>query len=205
VIAVIDYKAGNLASVMKAVTAAGAQAQLTDDPSVIEQAEKIILPGVGHFAATQLLRESGMEAAVRRQLGRGVPFLGICVGLQWLFAGSAEAPDMPGFSAFDGRCERFPASLKVPHVGWNSLRIREGSRLLAGIADGAFVYYTHSYHSPVVDATVATTDYGGAFSGAVERGMLFGVQFHPEKSGNVGLQVLRNFLAIEARPSGATC
>jgi glutamine amidotransferase len=205
VIVVIDYKAGNLTSVMKAVAAAGAQAQLTDDPSVIEQAEKIILPGVGHFAATELLRESGMEAAVRRQVGRGVPFLGICVGLQWLFAGSAEEPGLPGFSAFDGRCERFPASLKVPHVGWNSIRIREGSRLLAGIADGAFVYYTHSYHSPVVDATVATTEYGGAFSGAVERGMLFGVQFHPEKSGDVGLQVLRNFLAIEPRSTEDAC
>lgn len=204
-IAVIDYKAGNLASVMKAVAAAGAQAQSTDDPAVIEQAEKIILPGVGHFAATQLLRESGMEAAVRRQVGRGVPFLGICVGLQWLFSGSAEEPGLPGFSAFDGRCERFPASLKVPHVGWNSLRIREGSRLLAGITDGAFVYYTHSYHSPVVDATVAITEYGGPFSGAVERGMLFGVQFHPEKSGDVGLRVLRNFLAIEATPTEGAC
>jgi glutamine amidotransferase len=205
VIVVIDYKAGNLTSVMKAVRAAGADAQVTNDPGTIGQAGKIILPGVGHFAATELLRASGMEAAIRRSVARGVPFLGICVGLQWLFDGSAEAPEIPGFAAFGGRCERFSGSVKVPHVGWNSLRVREGSRLLAGIPDGAFVYYTHGYRAPLVNETVATTEYGGPFSGAVERGVLCGVQFHPEKSGATGLQVLRNFLAMPSLRAETAC
>lgn len=204
-IAVIDYKAGNLTSVMKALSAAGADAEVTNDPEAIERAAKIILPGVGHFAATDLLRTSGMEAAIRPSVARGVPFLGICVGLQWLFEGSAEAPEIPGFAAFTGRCERFSGSIKVPHAGWNSLRIRQGSHLLAGIPDGAFVYYTHSYHAPVVNETIATTEYGEAFSGAVERGALCGVQFHPEKSGETGLQVLRNFLAIPSPAAGSPC
>ncbi len=204
-VAVIDYKAGNLTSVMKAVRAAGAAAQATDDPALIERAETIILPGVGHFAATELLRTSGMETAIRRSVARGVPFLGICVGLQWLFEGSTEAPEIPGFGAFEGMCDRFSGSMKVPHVGWNSLRVRAGSRLLAGIPDGAFVYYTHSYRAPVINDTVAVTEYGYPFSGAVERRVLCGVQFHPEKSGETGLQVLRNFLALASREPAATC
>ncbi|MGI8771041.1 MAG: imidazole glycerol phosphate synthase subunit HisH [Acidobacteriaceae bacterium] len=204
-IAVIDYKAGNLTSVMKAVRAAGADAQVTGDPDAIERAEKIILPGVGHFAATELLRTSGMEAAIRRSVARGVPFLGICVGLQWLFEGSTEAPEIPGFAAFGGHCQRFSGPMKVPHVGWNSLRVREGSCLLAGVPDGAFVYYTHSYRAPVINDTVAVTEYDGQFSGAVERGALCGVQFHPEKSGETGLRVLRNFLALPSPRAVAAC
>jgi glutamine amidotransferase len=197
VIAVIDYKAGNLTSVMKALTALGAVAQITDDPAVVRAAERVVLPGVGHFAATARLRETGMDDAVRETIAAGVPFLGICVGLQWLFEGSTEADAVVGLGAMRGCCTRFPETHKVPHVGWNTLEASPQSRLLAGLLAQPFVYYTHSYRAPLVEETVGVTDYAGPFSGAVERGNLFGVQFHPEKSGDPGLQVLRNFLAVE--------
>ena len=195
-IAVIDYKAGNLTSVMKALTALGAVAQVTEDPAVVGAAERVVLPGVGHFAATARLRETGIEDAVRAVIARGVPFLGICVGLQWLFEGSTESEWTPGLGALHGCCARFPETHKVPHVGWNTLEASPQSRLLAGLPPQSFVYYTHSYRAPLVDETVGVTDYAGPFSGAVERGNLFGVQFHPEKSSDAGLQVLRNFLAV---------
>jgi glutamine amidotransferase len=196
VIAVIDYKAGNLTSVMKALTALGATAQITEDPAVVRAAERVVLPGVGHFMATARLRETGIEDAVREVIARGVPFLGICVGLQWLFEGSAEASAVPGLGAMHGCCTRFPETHKVPHVGWNTLEAAPHSHLLAGLPPQSFVYYTHSYRAPLVEATVGVTEYAGPFSGAVERDNLFGVQFHPEKSGDAGLQVLRNFLAV---------
>ena len=195
-IAVIDYKAGNLTSVMKALTALGAAAKITEDPSVVRNAEHVVLPGVGHFQATARLRETGIEEAVREVIFRGVPFLGICVGLQWLFEGSTEDDAVPGLATIHGTCTRFPETHKVPHVGWNTLESAPRSRLLAGLPAQTFVYYTHSYRAPLVDETVGVTDYAGAFSGAIERGNLFGVQFHPEKSGDAGLQVLRNFLAV---------
>jgi imidazole glycerol-phosphate synthase subunit HisH len=196
VIAVIDYKAGNLTSVMKALTALGAVAQITEDPAIVRSAERVVLPGVGHFQATARLRETGIQDSVRDVIARGVPFLGICVGLQWLFEGSTEAGDVPGLGAICGSCTRFPETHKVPHVGWNTLESAPRSRLLAGLPAETFVYYTHSYRAPLVDETVGVTDYAGPFSGAVERGNLFGVQFHPEKSGDAGLQVLRNFLMV---------
>jgi glutamine amidotransferase len=196
VIAVIDYKAGNLASVMKALTALGATAQITEDPAVVRAAQRVVLPGVGHFSATARLRETGIESAVRDVIARGMPFLGICVGLQWLFEGSTEASAVAGLGAMRGCCTRFPETHKVPHVGWNTIEPASQSRLLAGLSAQTFVYYTHSYRAPLVDETVGVTEYAGAFSGAVERGNLFGVQFHPEKSGDAGLQVLRNFLAV---------
>jgi glutamine amidotransferase len=196
VIAVIDYKAGNLTSVMKALTTLGAVAQVTEDPVVVRAAERVVLPGVGHFAATARLRETGIADAVREVIARGVPFLGICVGLQWLFEGSKEAEATPGLGAMRGCCARFPETYKVPHVGWNTLQAAPQSRLLAGLPPHSFVYYTHSYRAPLVDETVGVTEYAGPFSGAVERGNLFGVQFHPEKSSDAGLQVLRNFLAV---------
>ena len=195
-IAVIDYKAGNLTSVMKALAALGAAAQVTEDSAVVRAAERVVLPGVGHFAATARLRETGMDDSVREVIGRGVPFLGICVGLQWLFEGSTEADGVPGLGAMRGFCARFSETHKVPHVGWNTLQPALQSRLLAGLPPQTFVYYTHSYRAPLVDETVGVTEYAGPFSGAVERGNLFGVQFHPEKSGDAGLQVLRNFLAV---------
>ncbi len=201
-IAVIDYKAGNLTSVVKALTYLGAETLVTQDPEVVRQAAKVVLPGVGHFRATALLNELGITEATREAIRRGTYFLGVCVGLQWLFEGSTEAPEIAGLAHFAGKCERFPAhwegaELKSPHVGWNSLEsIREDSRLLHGVAPGAFVYYTHSWRAPVVSATASVTQYGGAFTAAVEQDNVMGVQFHPEKSSVVGLQVLKNFVGL---------
>ncbi len=197
-IAVVDYKAGNLTSVMKSLAAAGAEDLLvTDDPGVIAKAGRVILPGVGHFAATQQLRERGMADAIRERVDAGAPFLGICVGLQWLFEGSTESPETPGFGSFAGECSRFSEpSLKCPHVGWNSLAIARETPLTEGLRDGEYVYFTHAYRAPLVPETTAACDYGGAFSAVVERGNVMGAQFHPEKSGNAGLQLLRNFLRL---------
>ena len=201
-IAVIDYKAGNLTSVVKALTYLGAQTQVTQDPEVVRMASKIVLPGVGHFRATALLQELGITQAVREAVAKGTEFLGVCVGLQWLFEGSTEAPETAGLGHFTGMCERFPAlyegaELKSPHVGWNSLdTVRENSRLLRGVAPSGFCYYTHSWRAPVVPDTASVTHYGGAFTGVVERENVMGVQFHPEKSAEVGLRVLRNFVEL---------
>ena len=201
-IAVIDYKAGNLTSVVKTLHYLGAETLVTQDPEVVRSASKIVLPGVGHFRATQLLADLGITEAVRESVGKGAWFLGVCVGLQWLFEGSTEAPEVAGLGHFAGQCERFPAlyegvELKSPHVGWNSVEgLREGSKLFRGVDVGGFVYYTHSWRAPVIQDTAAVTDYGGAFTGAVERDNVMGVQFHPEKSSAVGLQVLKNFVEL---------
>jgi imidazole glycerol-phosphate synthase subunit HisH len=202
VIAVIDYKAGNLTSVVKTLRYLGAETLVTQDPEVVRTAAKIVLPGVGHFQATTLLQELGITEAVRESVAKSAWFLGVCVGLQWLFEGSTEAPGVAGLGYFAGMCERFPAvfdgaELKSPHVGWNSLEgVREDSRLLRGVEGGGFVYYTHSWRAPVTHATAAVTNYGGAFTGVVESGNVMGVQFHPEKSSAVGLQVLKNFVEL---------
>ena len=193
-IAVVDYKAGNLTSVMKALRAVAADLLLTDDPALVLQANHIVLPGVGHFAATKFLEEHGLKRAIEERIAAGIPFLGICVGLQWLFAGSTEAPDCPGLVVFPETCDRFTPGKKVPHVGWNSLSIKPESRLFAGISNNSFAYFTHSYRAPVLNATAAVTEYGEPFSAAVEHSNVMGVQFHPEKSGETGLRVLRNFL-----------
>jgi len=201
-IAVIDYKAGNLTSVVKALKYLGAETQVTQDPEVVRKATKVVLPGVGHFQATQLLTDLGITEAVRESVAKGAWFLGVCVGLQWLFEGSTEAPGIAGLGHFAGECERFPAvyegsELKSPHVGWNSLeQIRTDSKLLAGVEPGGFVYYTHSWRAPLVQATASVTNYGGAFTGVVERDNVMGVQFHPEKSSAVGLRVLKNFVEL---------
>jgi len=195
VIGVIDYKAGNLTSVMKALDAVGADAAATSDPAVVRRADKLVLPGVGHFSSTVFLEESGLKRAIEDRVAAGVPFLGICVGLQWLFEGSTEAPDVAGFKAFAGYCERFPENIKVPHVGWNSIEVSP-SRLLKGISSGDFVYFTHSYRAPIVTGTVAVTEYDSPFTAAVERDNVMGVQFHPEKSGPVGLRILENFMRL---------
>jgi glutamine amidotransferase len=202
VIAVIDYKAGNLTSVVKALHHLGAETTVTQDPDLLRKASKIVLPGVGHFRSTALLNELGITEAVREAIAQGTPFLGVCVGLQWLYEGSTEAPETPGLGHFSGLCERFPTTfegseLKAPHVGWNSLdTIRPDSRLLRGIAPGGFVYYTHSWRAPVSSATASVTHYGGPFTGVVEQDNVMGVQFHPEKSSSVGLQVLKNFVEL---------
>jgi glutamine amidotransferase len=197
-VTVIDYKAGNLTSVLKALRHLGAEPEVTDsDLSAIDQAERIVLPGVGHFAATERLDSTGMTGAVRAAIGRGIPFLGICVGMQWLYSGSTEAPNQKGLAHFAEQCSRFPeGSEKVPHVGWNSLEIRNGSRLLAGVETGAYVYFTHSYKAPVTEDTAAVAKYIEPFAAAVARANVMGVQFHPEKSGGTGLKILRNFLEM---------
>ena len=196
-ISIVNYQASNIRSVKKALDYLGLEAEVTMDPQAVRRADKVLLPGVGHFAATGRLEQTGLRDAIREAVERGTPFLGICVGLQWIFEQSEEAPETPGLGLFPGSCRRFPAGAKVPHVGWNSLEMVAPSRLLAGVEPGAFVYFTHSYRAPVCPQTVATTEYEGAFTAAVERDNVFGVQFHPEKSGEVGLTILRNFGALK--------
>ena len=196
-IAIIDYKAGNLTSVKKAFDHLGADTVVTADADQVAKADKIVLPGVGHFHATTALDQAGLRDAVISGIESGVPFLGICVGMQWMLASSEEAPDVHGLGLWPGECSRFPSGVKSPHVGWNSLEIRKGtSRLLNGVANGAYVYFTHSYRVPLLASTAAECEYGGGFSAAVEQDNLFGVQFHPEKSGTVGLKILENFVGL---------
>ena len=194
-IAIVDYGAGNISSVKKALESLGAEARVTADPEVIAAATKLIVPGVGHFSRCTSLNQQ-LRRPVLEAIAAGKPFLGICVGMQWLFQGSIESPDTPGAGIFAGECSRFPAGVKSPHVGWNQIEMRSSSRLLRGIDDRAFVYYTHSYRAPVIEETVASSEYGGVFSAAVERDNVFGVQFHPEKSGTTGLKLLENFCAL---------
>jgi glutamine amidotransferase len=195
-IAIVDYGVGNLNSVKKAFNYLGVDVDVTTKPEAVAAAEKIVLPGVGHFSALGALDNTGLREAVLQGANAGKPFLGICLGMQWLFEGSDEAPECAGAGVFKGRCRQFPSSVKSPHVGWNSLMVREGSRLLRDVAPESFVYYTHSFQAPVVAATTAATEYGTQFSAVVERGNIFGVQFHPEKSWKVGLLILKNFCEL---------
>ncbi len=216
-VTVIDYKAGNLTSVIKALRHLGAEVEVTDtDLTLIEGAERIVLPGVGHFNATKRLDDTGMTSAIRSAIARGVPFLGICVGMQWLLEGSEEAPEQPGLGYFTGRCKRFPdGGEKVPHVGWNMVlpRTEPKSKLLAGVrpsGGGEYAYFTHSYYVPTqglapktqagssMHSWAALTQYMLTFASAVEHGNVMGVQFHPEKSGDTGLKILKNFLEWKA-------
>jgi imidazole glycerol-phosphate synthase subunit HisH len=198
VIALIDYGAGNLASVRKALRECGAAVLDPASPPDLERASAIVLPGVGHFAATNAL-DDGWRAAIRKRLEAGVPFLGICLGMQWLFDGSDEAPSVPGLGLLPGRVTRLPelaadgSRIKIPHVGWNAARSRPESPPVPGLRDGAYFYFTHAYAAPVTDATAAVTSYGAEFASAVRRANVCGVQFHPEKSGADGLAVLRAF------------
>ncbi len=195
-IALVDYGAGNLTSVVKALEASDARVRLVTTPDAIGTADALVIPGVGHFAATSSL-DGRWHAAVREAIAHDRPILGICLGLQWLFEGSAEAPDVPGLGLMAGRCFRLSGEVKVPHVGWNTLEpASRPSRLLDGVPPSASAYFTHSFAAPVGDDAVAITVHGVRFASAVERGCTFGVQFHPEKSGKTGLKILRNFLAI---------
>jgi glutamine amidotransferase len=195
-IAIVDYGAGNLRSVKKAFDHLGAQAVVTDQPEILATADKIVLPGVGHFSSLSALETNGMREALLQAASGGKPFLGICLGMQWLFEGSEECTEISGSGIFPGKCRQFPASVKSPHVGWNSLTIQKSSRLLRDIAQDSFVYYTHSFHAPLLAPTSASTEYGLLFSAAVEQENIFGVQFHPEKSGDVGLSILKNFCEV---------
>lgn len=213
-VTIVDYKAGNLTSVVKALRHLGAEVAVTENAADVSAAERIVLPGVGNFGATRRLDQAGVTAAVRDAIARGTPFLGICVGMQWLLEGSAEAPGQPGLGYFLGKCERFPeGDEKVPHVGWDHIITRTAPttpRLFDGLEQQACVYFTHSYYVPAralhrgsdpmqgTNGTAAITRYIKSFAAAVEHDNVMGVQFHPEKSSEAGLRVLRNFL--EWRP-----
>ncbi|MDP3718312.1 MAG: imidazole glycerol phosphate synthase subunit HisH [Acidobacteriota bacterium] len=196
-IALVDYGAGNLASVRKALAALGADVWTPSAPAELARATGVIVPGVGHFDATRGIT-SDWRTAISGSIAGGVPMLGICVGLQWLFEGSTEAPDVNGLGVFKGTCSLFTfpvnAKQKVPHVGWNSLSMPRPGKLMTGIEPGTQVYFTHSYAAPVIDDTAAICEYGVPFSAAVERDNVSAVQFHPEKSGAAGLQILSNWL-----------
>jgi imidazole glycerol-phosphate synthase subunit HisH len=195
-VSLVDYGAGNLTSVTKAFREVGALVTVVTEASGIESANAIVVPGVGHFAATAPL-DDRWRAAIRARLDRGAALLGICLGLQWLFEGSAEAPDMPGLGLFPGRCTLLPGPLKVPHVGWNVIeRTAAPSRLLDEETTNAYAYFTHSYAAPIVPHTVARTEHGVPFSSVVERDRVFGAQFHPEKSAATGLRLLSTFLRL---------
>ena len=205
-IALVDYGAGNLASVRKALAAIGASVWTPTVPGELARAHGIIVPGVGHFDATRGLTDD-WRTAISATVADGTPLLGICVGLQWLFEGSIEAPAVQGLGVFKGTCFIFSGSesarLKVPHVGWNSLTMPRATKLMAGVAPGTQVYFTHSYAAPLVADTAAVCEYGTAFSAAVERDRVSAVQFHPEKSGPAGLHILSNwFRDLSRRSSG---
>lgn len=201
-IAVIDYGAGNLASVLKALRAAGAEPVLATTPEALAGRRAIVVPGVGHFQATATLNRRWRAAIVSR-VEAGVALLGICLGMQWLFEGSAEAPGVPGLGVFAGRCERLSGGasaagpLKVPHVGWNTLtRTGAPSRLLEALPPEPFAYFTHTFAAPAGDGCTATTWHGETCAAVVEHGRVCGVQWHPEKSAGTGITVLRAFVRV---------
>jgi glutamine amidotransferase len=220
VIALIDYGAGNLASVRKALAVLGAEIVTPRTAGDLDDADGIVVPGVGHFSATAAL-DRAWRASISAAIDRGAAVLGICLGMQWLFDGSEEAPCLSGLGIFRGNCVHLagasgpsrpsgpsrtatrptsptrptrPTRLKVPHVGWNSVEMPRASVLMRGVPSPSHVYFTHSYVAPVVQDAAALTTYGSDFSAAVERGRIAGVQFHPEKSGDVGLRILNNWL-----------
>jgi glutamine amidotransferase len=225
VIALIDYKAGNLTSVKKALATIGAEVFVPDTPDDLANAAGIIVPGVGHFGATRALDQRWIDAILER-VGEGRPLFGICLGMQWLLEGSDEAPELPGLGLLSGRCYRLGTvrlkpdttedpltpdfspdtdggsgsvrlrpdqTMKVPHVGWNSIAIQREASIVDEVPTGSQVYFTHSYVAPITGHTVAATEHGEVFAAVVQRGQVAGVQCHPEKSGDVGLTILRNF------------
>ena len=203
-IAIIDYGAGNLQSVKKALDFIGAENVITNDPKVILSADKILLPGVGSFGdAMDSMAKSGLVEIVKECALSGKPFLGICLGLQLLFEESEESPGVKGLGIFKGKIKRFPndMGLKIPHIGWNSLEIKQKDGIFKGIPENAYVYFVHSYYLHAEDENdIATvTNYGIDFHSAVGKNNVFATQFHPEKSGDVGLQILRNFASMEVK------
>ena len=200
-IAIIDYDAGNLKSVEKALDFLGEETCITRNPDEILAADKVILPGVGNFGdAMGKLHQYGLCEVIHQVVDLRIPFLGICLGLQLLFVGSEESPGVPGLGILPGEIVRIPdgAGLKIPHIGWNSLEVKEGTRLFKGIANGSYVYFVHSYYlkAQEADMVAATTQYGACIHAAVERENVFACQFHPEKSSGIGLQILKNFAGV---------
>jgi imidazole glycerol-phosphate synthase subunit HisH len=194
---IVDYGAGNLRSVRNTLEAIGAAYEVVNRPEAVERASKIILPGVGHFG--QMMRsldELGLREALKGRIAGGVPFLGICIGLQCLFERSEESPGSIGLGILPGVVRKFTGDVRVPHMGWNSLELRRPSRLLQGLGDAPFTYFAHSYFAPVISATAAACTYVEPYSAVIEHENLYAVQFHPEKSGETGLDVIRNFLEV---------
>jgi imidazole glycerol phosphate synthase glutamine amidotransferase subunit len=195
VITILDYGAGNLRSVQNTLAEIGAEYELVRDAAGLERATKIILPGVGHFG--QMMRAFDamhVREALLDRIRAGVPFLGICLGLQALFQSSEEAPDERGLGLFEGTIRRFPATARVPHMGWNQIAPLPGSKLVRDIKP--YLYFAHSYYAPLNAATAATCNYGLDYTAVLESGNIYGVQFHPEKSGALGLRIVRNFLEL---------
>jgi glutamine amidotransferase len=198
-IVMIDYKAGNLRSVAKALEASGASIHVTEDWRDVKKAEKVVLPGVGAFGkAVEELKNRDLFDPILERIGAGKPFLGICLGAQLLFEGSEENPDASGLAVFGGNCVRFPPGLKVPHLGWNQVSQKTESPLWKDVPDGAYYYFAHSYYFKPKDAAAITgeTEYGATYTSAVWLDNVFGVQFHPEKSQKWGLKILENFVRL---------
>ncbi len=202
-IAIIDYDAGNIKSVEKALLLLGQDVVITGDREEILKADKVVLPGVGAFGdAMDNLRRTGLDQVIREVTDRGTPFLGICLGLQLLFERSDEAPGVDGLGILEGEILRIPDKdgLKIPHMGWNSLHLENNGRLFRGIEEGSYVYFVHSYYLKAADERIvkASTEYSTHIHASVEKGNVFACQFHPEKSSDVGIQILRNFVELQA-------
>jgi imidazole glycerol-phosphate synthase subunit HisH len=194
---VVDYGAGNLRSVRNTLEELGAEYSVTDDSGAVAKATKLIVPGVGHFGQMiGALDQLGLREPILDRIKHGVPTLGICVGLQCLFEGSEESPGSPGLGIFPGQVQRFGSEQRVPHMGWNSLDAIRPSRLLAGLPPQPYTYFAHSYYAPVVEATAVTCTYGHRYSAILEFENVFAVQFHPEKSGSIGMRVVQNFIEL---------
>ena len=201
-IAIIDYDAGNLKSVEKALAYIGEESVITGEREEILKADKVILPGVGSFGdAMANLKRLGLDDVIREVAANGTPFLGICLGLQLLFESSEETPGVEGLGILKGKVLRIPdkEGLKIPHIGWNSLKLSNNGRLFQGMTGEPYVYFVHSYYLQAEDPAIvkATTDYNTCIHASVEQGNVFACQFHPEKSSAVGLQILKNFAAIQ--------
>jgi len=199
-VTIIDYGAGNVPSVERALDRLGAKSERTGSPEDISKARVLLLPGVGHYSAlVRALDEQNMRAPLVDAIGRGVPFLGICLGLQVLFESSAESPQLRGLSLLLGKVRALPSGGKLPYIGWNQIAANRESRLLAGIDSGAYFYFAHSYAAPDSNgSTAATCFHGISFAAVVEKQNIYGVQFHPEKSGDAGSRLLDNFLRSAA-------
>ncbi|HJC51287.1 MAG TPA: imidazole glycerol phosphate synthase subunit HisH [Candidatus Anaerostipes avistercoris] len=200
-IAIIDYDAGNIKSVEKALQYLGEEAVITRDREEILNSDKVILPGVGAFGdAMEKLHQYRLVDTIQEVVDRRIPFLGICLGLQLMFESSDEAPGVEGLGLLPGKILRIPkkGDMKIPHMGWNDIKIKEGAKLFAGLEDHPYVYFVHSYYLQADDPSIvaATTEYGVTIHASVEKDNIFACQFHPEKSSTVGLQILKNFIAL---------
>ena len=201
-IAIVDYGVGNLFSLSCSLEAIGAEAVITSDPEVLARAEKIILPGVGAFEdAAKKLRASGLDSVLKRLAGEGKPLLGICLGMQLLFDKSFEYGEHEGLGLIPGQVKPIrdviPADYKIPHIGWNALKFRQESPIFSRIREGDFVYFVHSFYAAdCAESVIATAEYGAELTAAVAKVNVYGCQFHPEKSGNVGLAILRAFAEL---------